>query len=132
MGLFNNVSFPDLYKIKQYVTKTKRSRRKLKILKFCTTAAYIVLFIGVSYASKGGSTENLKTVTDLIDKVQKGAEWLVYGIILIQGLFQIYESNNDLSGVITAFMEAWVKYSMFRGILNLVSTFFGSGLIGVI
>ena len=132
MGLLNNISFPYLYKIKEYIVKSRPSKRKLKILKICTTVTYIFLFIGISYASKGGSSENLKTVTDLIDKVQKGAEWLVNGIIVIQGLFQIYESHNDLSGVITAFMEAWLKYSLCRGILNLVSTFFGSGLIGVI
>ena len=92
---------------------------------------YIFLIIGVSYATGSGGS-NLKTVTDLIDKVQQGAEWLVVGIIIIQGLFQVYEANNDISGILTAIMEVWVKYSLFQGILAAARQFFGSGLMGMI
>lgn len=131
MRLLNNISFPNLYNVRKFIISKKLSKKKIKYLKIITMFIYIFLIIGVSYATGSGDS-NLKTVTDLIDKVQQGAEWLVVGIIIIQGLFQVYEANNDISGILTAIMEVWVKYSLFQGILAAARQFFGSGLMGMI
>lgn len=122
--MLNTISFP---KIKKILLSKKPDRKTLKYINILSTLTHIAIFITVSYASSSGGSENLATIVDLIDKVQKGAEWLIGGIIVIQGLFQIYEANLEISGCVTAFMEAWVKWALFQGILNAVRTFFGSG-----
>lgn len=131
MRLLNNISFPNLYNVRKFIISKKLSKKKIKYLRIISIFTYIFFFIGISYATGSGDS-NLKTVTDLIDKVQQGAEWLVVGIIIIQGLFQVYEANNEISGVLTAIMEVWVKYSLFQGILAAARQFFGSGLMGMI
>lgn len=118
------ISFP---KLKAILLSKKPDKKTLRYLNILTTFMYIAMFITISYATSGGSGGNLSVAVDLINKVQKGAEWLISGIIVIQGLFQIYEANLEISGCITAFMEAWVKWALFQGILNAVRAFFGSG-----
>lgn len=118
------ISFP---KLKTILLSKKPDKKTLRYLNILTTFMYIGMFITISYASSGGKGGDLSVAINLIDQVQKGAEWLIGGIIVIQGLFQIYEANLEISGCITAFMEAWVKWALFQGILNAVRTFFGSG-----
>ena len=53
--------------------------------------------------------------------------WLVNGLIIIQGLFQIYEAQGNVSDGVMAILEMAIKYTLFQGILNAVQDFFGSG-----
>ena len=116
-------SFPS---VKAFSPKGGKSKKTI-ILKLLTSLLYIVIVFGISYATSGKKDASLQPVIDFVELAKASVVWLVNGLIIIQGLFQIYEAQGNVSDAVMAVLEMAIKYTLFKGILNAVQDFFGSG-----
>lgn len=116
-------SFPS---VKAFLPKGKKSKKTI-ILKLGISLLYIVIVFGISYATSGKKDASLQPVIDFVELAKASVVWLVNGLIIIQGLFQIYEAQGNVSDGVMAILEMAIKYTLFQGILNAVQDFFGSG-----
>lgn len=116
-------SFPS---VKAFLPKGRKSKKTI-ILKLGISLLYIVIVFGISYATSGKKDASLQPVIDFVELAKASVVWLVNGLIIIQGLFQIYEAQGNVSDGVMAILEMAIKYTLFQGILNAVQDFFGSG-----
>lgn len=116
-------SFPS---VKAFSPKGGKSKKTI-ILKLFTSLLYIVIVFGIGYATSGKKDASLQPVIDFVELAKASVVWLVNGLIIIQGLFQIYEAQGNVSDGVMAILEMAIKYTLFQGILNAVQDFFGSG-----
>lgn len=116
-------SFPS---VKAFLPKGKKSKKTI-ILKLGISLLYIVIVFGISYATSGKKDASLQPVIDFVELAKASVVWLVNGLIIIQGLFQLYEAQGNVSDAVMAILEVAIKYTLFQGILNAVQDFFGSG-----
>lgn len=116
-------SFPS---VKAFLPKGKKSKKTI-ILKLGISLLYIVIVFGISYATSGKKDASLQAVIDFVELAKASVVWLVNGLIIIQGLFQLYEAQGNVSDAVMAILEVAIKYTLFQGILNAVQDFFGSG-----
>lgn len=116
-------SFPS---VKVFLPKGGKSKKTI-ILKLFTSLLYIVIVFGISYATSGKKDASLQPVIDFVELAKASVVWLVNGLIIIQGLFQLYEAQGNVSDAVMAILEVAIKYTLFQGILNAVQDFFGSG-----
>lgn len=107
--------------------KTIILKKKTIILKLIASLLYIVIVFGISYATSGKKDASLQPVIDFVELAKASVVWLVNGLIIIQGLFQLYEAQGNVSDAVMAVLEMAIKYTLFKGILNAVQDFFGSG-----
>lgn len=112
--------------VKTFSSKSGKSKKTI-ILKLFTSLLYIVIVFGISYATSGKKDASLQPVIDFVELAKASVVWLVNGLIIIQGLFQIYEAQGNVSDGVMAILEMAIKYTLFQGILNAVQDFFGSG-----
>lgn len=112
--------------VKAFSSKSGKSKKTI-ILKLFTSLLYIVIVFGISYATSGKKDASLQPVIDFVELAKASVVWLVNGLIIIQGLFQIYEAQGNVSDGVMAILEMAIKYTLFQGILNAVQDFFGSG-----
>lgn len=112
--------------VKTFSSKGGKSKKTI-ILKLFTSLLYIVIVFGISYATSGKKDASLQPVIDFVELAKASVVWLVNGLIIIQGLFQIYEAQGNVSDGVMAILEMAIKYTLFQGILNAVQDFFGSG-----
>lgn len=116
-------SFPS---VKAFLPKGRKSKKTI-ILKLGISLLYIVIVFGISYATSGKKDASLQPVIDFVELAKASVVWLVNGLIIIQGLFQLYEAQGNVSDAVMAILEVAIKYTLFQGILNAVQDFFGSG-----
>lgn len=119
-------SFPLVKAFSSKGGKSKKTNKTI-ILKLFTSLLYIVIVFGISYATSGKKDASLQPVIDFVELAKASVVWLVNGLIVIQGLFQIYEAQGNVSDAVMAILEMAIKYTLFQGILNAVQDFFGSG-----
>lgn len=112
--------------VKTFSSKDGKSKKTI-ILKLIVSLLYIVIVFGISYATSGKKDASLQPVIDFVELAKASVVWLVNGLIIIQGLFQIYEAQGNVSDGVMAILEMAIKYTLFQGILNAVQDFFGSG-----
>lgn len=112
--------------VKTFSPKGGKSKKTI-ILKLIVSLLYIVIVFGISYATSGKKDASLQPVIDFVELAKASVIWLVNGLIIIQGLFQIYEAQGNVSDAVMAVLEMAIKYTLFKGILNAVQDFFGSG-----
>lgn len=112
--------------VKAFSSKGRKSKKTI-ILKLIISLLYIVIVFGISYATSGKKDASLQPVIDFVELAKASVVWLVNGLIIIQGLFQIYEAQGNVSDGVMAILEMAIKYTLFQGILNAVQDFFGSG-----
>ena len=112
--------------VKAFLPKGRKSKKTI-ILKLIISLLYIVIVFGISYATSGKKDASLQPVIDFVELAKASVIWLVNGLIIIQGLFQIYEAQDNVSDAVMAVLEMAIKYTLFKGILNAVQDFFGSG-----
>lgn len=112
--------------VKAFSSKGGKSKKTI-ILKLIVSLLYIVIVFGISYATSGKKDASLQPVIDFVELAKASVVWLVNGLIIIQGLFQIYEAQGNVSDGVMAILEMAIKYTLFQGILNAVQDFFGSG-----
>ena len=112
--------------VKAFSSKGGKSKKTI-ILKLIVSLLYIVIVFGISYATSGKKDASLQPVIDFVELAKVSVVWLVNGLIIIQGLFQIYEAQGNVSDGVLAILEMAIKYTLFQGILNAVQDFFGSG-----
>ena len=112
--------------VKAFPSKGGKSKKTI-ILKLIASLLYIVIVFGISYATSGKKDASLQPVIDFVELAKASVVWLVNGLIIIQGLFQIYEAQGNVSDAVMAVLEMAIKYTLFKGILNAVQDFFGSG-----
>lgn len=116
-------SFPS---VKAFLPKGRKSKKTI-ILKLGISLLYIVIVFGISYATSGKKDASLQPVIEFVELAKASVVWLVNGLIIIQGLFQLYEAQGNVSDAVMAILEVAIKYTLFQGILNAVQDFFGSG-----
>lgn len=119
-------SFPLVKAFSSKGGKSKKTNKTI-ILKLFTSLLYIVIVFGISYATSGKKDASLQPVIDFVELAKASVVWLVNGLIIIQGLFQLYEAQGNVSDAVMAVLEMAIKYTLFQGILNAVQDFFGSG-----
>ena len=112
--------------VKTFSSKDGKSKKTI-ILKLIVSLLYIVIVFGISYATSGKKDASLQPVIDFVELAKASVVWLVNGVIIIQGLFQLYEAQGNVSDAVMAVLEMAIKYTLFQGILNAVQDFFGSG-----
>ena len=112
--------------VKAFPSKGGKSKKTI-ILKLIASLLYIVIVFGISYATSGKKDASLQPVIDFVELAKASVVWLVNGVLIIQGLFQIYEAQGNVSDAVMAVLEMAIKYTLFKGILNAVQDFFGSG-----
>ena len=112
--------------VKAFPSKGGKSKKTI-ILKLIASLLYIVIVFGISYATSGKKDASLQPVIDFVELAKASVVWLVNGLIIIQGLFQLYEAQGNVSDAVMAVLEMAIKYTLFQGILNAVQDFFGSG-----
>ncbi len=112
--------------VKTFSSKDGKSKKTI-ILKLIVSLLYIVIVFGISYATSGKKDASLQPVIDFVELAKASVVWLVNGLIIIQGLFQLYEAQGNVSDAVMAVLEMAIKYTLFQGILNAVQDFFGSG-----
>ena len=112
--------------VKAFSSKGGKSKKTI-ILKLIASLLYIVIVFGISYATSGKKDASLQPVIDFVELAKASVVWLVNGLIIIQGLFQLYEAQGNVSDAVMAVLEMAIKYTLFKGILNAVQDFFGSG-----
>ena len=112
--------------VKAVLPKGGKSKKTI-ILKLIVSLSYIVIVFGISYATSGKKDASLQPVIDFVELAKASVVWLVNGLIIIQGLFQLYEAQGNVSDAVMAVLEMAIKYTLFKGILNAVQDFFGSG-----
>lgn len=112
--------------VKTFSSKDGKSKKTI-ILKLIASLLYIVIVFGISYATSGKKDASLQPVIDFVELAKASVVWLVNGLIIIQGLFQLYEAQGNVSDAVMAVLEMAIKYTLFKGILNAVQDFFGSG-----
>ena len=112
--------------VKAFLPKGRKSKKTI-ILKLGISLLYIVIVFGISYATSGKKDASLQPVIDFVELAKASVIWLVNGLIIIQGLFQLYEAQGNVSDAVMAILEVAIKYTLFQGILNAVQDFFGSG-----
>ena len=112
--------------VKAFLSKGGKSKKTI-ILKFIVSLLYIVIVFGISYATSTKKDASLQPVIDFVELAKASVVWLVNGLIIIQGLFQLYEAQGNVSDAVMAVLEMAIKYTLFKAILNAVQDFFGSG-----